>query len=125
MYDVFKSFTEITEERYICNYTHLEGYSFYQLRNMCKYPLCREKLKRVHNGTEDSTAASRRTVLFISSGHVAFLFMLTEGRSYSRRPIRVPPLSCPEGNLKTLRDHLFKLHTVEEGIKGECSVIEP
>jgi hypothetical protein len=53
------------------------------------------------------------------------------GGAYNRRLVRlsvrpsVRPLSCPEHNLKTLGDNLFKLHTVEEGIVGECSVKEP
>jgi hypothetical protein len=34
-------------------------------------------------------------------------------------------MSCPEHNLKTLGDNLLKLHTVVEGIEGECSVKEP
>jgi hypothetical protein len=37
----------------------------------------------------------------------------------------VRPLSCPEHNLKTLGDNLFKLHTVVEGIERECNVKEP
>jgi hypothetical protein len=47
--------------------------------------------------------------------------------AYSRRFVRpsVRPLSWPEYNLKTLGDNVFKLHTVVEGIKGECSVKEP
>jgi hypothetical protein len=39
--------------------------------------------------------------------------------------LSVRPFSCPEHNLKTLGDNLFKLHTVVEGIEGECSVKEP
>jgi hypothetical protein len=37
----------------------------------------------------------------------------------------VLPLSCPEHNLKTLGDKLFKLHTVVEDIQAECSVKDP
>jgi hypothetical protein len=57
---------------------------------------------------------------------IDFLFLCSPknfGGAYSLR--LVPPLSCPEHNLKTLGDNLFKLHTVVEGIEGECSVKEP
>jgi hypothetical protein len=92
MYDELKSFTESTENRDGLIITN----ALRHWTNICKFPLSllKEKLKRLHIGTEIAT--SQKTILLIASRPVAFPILSRRRTSITSEGVMLIVFNCGE-----------------------------